>query len=363
MTSPEATTLYNAYLSRFLEHEGIDPAAFRFDESREKLGCVGVKTPVVQLFSGNASRAYYGIIVIRGEPGPSRNPPAATAPAEKPSDGFAERRTFHSSFFEVPIELLPGVFPPMEAEGRVLPFMQENAERFRDASVLDIGTGSGMIGLYAATLGARKVVVTDINETAVRNAGLNAENLGVASVVEARLEPLDDMSAYSVIGPDERFDVVISNPPYSLDLDAPGNTAETDQGDLGFSIVRGLDRHLNPKGVAVLLYPSIFYHHVMVKYARFDGFDVRDHAPLMMTPLEGAALFNTYLSGFLSRAGLEPDAFGFDQAREPHMLGCFGYKGEPEPLLPGGSSRLYAGMIVIRRGPETAGSRASPGGR
>jgi len=345
----EAEVLYNAYLSRLLEREGIDPAAFRFDASTEKLGCIGAKTPAVALFPGSSSsRSHHGAIVIRGERRPGKRGVVRKPPADPPS-GSGGRTSFSSRYFEKPIVLLPGVFPPEEAEGRVLPFMQENAGLFENAHVLDIGTGSGMIGLFAAKLGAAKVVASDIDGMALRNAKMNAESLGVGSVFETRLVPPDDMSAYSVIGPGEKFDVIISNPPYSLDLDAPGNTTETDQGDLGLSIVRGLDDHLNPGGAAVLLYPSIFYHHVMVKYARYEGFDARDHAPLMMTPLEGEALFNNYLSRLLPRVGMEPDAIRFDQLAKPAEMGCFGYRSDPEPLLPGNSERLYSSMIVIRR--------------
>jgi hypothetical protein len=124
------------------------------------------------------------------------------------------------------------------------------------------------------------------------------------------------MSAYSVIGPDESFDVIISNPPYSLDLDAGGNSAVTDRGDLGFSIIRGLDTHLKPSGAAVLLYGSIFYHEVIAKLARYEGYAVSNESPQTLTPLEVETLFNFYLSRLLRAQGLPADAFYFDRDRD-----------------------------------------------
>ena len=76
------------------------------------------------------------------------------------------------------------------------------------------------------------------------------------------------MSAYSVIGPKEAFDIIISNPPYALDFEAEGNTPAIDRGDLGFSIVRGFKDHLADGGISMLFYRTAFYHHVMIEFAR-----------------------------------------------------------------------------------------------
>ena len=146
--------------------------------------------------------------------------------------------------FEKGVLVLSGVFYPQEAIDTVLPFMQENASLFKGKSVMEIGTGTGAIAVYAATLGASKVVATDINPRALENCDRNAARMKVADVVDTRLVPKTDMSAYSVVLDDETFDIIISNPPFSLDLDATENTAVTDTGDLGLSIVQGLPKYL-----------------------------------------------------------------------------------------------------------------------
>jgi hypothetical protein len=194
---------------------------------------------------------------------------------------------------------------------------------------------------------------------ALKNAAENAKRFGVASVIETRLVPPSDMSAYSVIKPDEAFDIIISNPPYSLDLEADKNTAVTDRGDLGFSIVRGLETHLEPGGRALLYYGSLFYHQVMVKFARHEGFDVRNHSSSIVTRGEAETLFNAYLSRLLQHEKMEPDAFRFDfnadrdlgqirVLRDPKWV--------PDPLVPGNSNRWFPGWMVIQRKQPPSGA-------
>lgn len=249
------------------------------------------------------------------------------------------------------VTVLPNVFHPIEAEILVLPFMKENAALFAGKRVLEIGSGSGIVSVYAAKLGAKKVVSTDISDQAVATTKLNAKSFGFEEVVDARLVPASDVSAYSVIEPDEKFDVIISNPPYSLDLDAPANDAVTDTGDLGFSIVRGLDQHLEPGGRSILLYGSLFYHLTMVKFARYSGFEVRFHRPLGLTEWESEALFNSYLARLLKHEKVPADAFRFTNHVPGVIIGTTG-EGEAKrakPLLPGNSDRYYPGMMVIER--------------
>ena len=292
----------------------------------------------------------------------------ATVPADTGDVGTVKKDAvrFRSSYLDEEIVVLPGVFHPREAEETVLPLLHEHPEVFRDKVVLEIGTGSGIISLYAAQLGAKRVVSTDINGAAVATARRNAEALGFASRMDVRLVPPRDTSAYSVISGDETFDVIISNPPYSLDLDASRNDAVTDTGDLGFSIVRGLDDHLKPGGVVVLLYASLFYHEVMVKFARHTGFEVRRDPTPVLTPWEAATLFNAYLARLLEREDIDPQAFRFEWREEdalqlgirPRLGSAFdrlrwilvGGRGVTrEPLFPGGEPGRYPGLMVIRR--------------
>jgi len=268
----------------------------------------------------------------------------------KPPPVSPDPRKFVSGHLGATLAVHDGVFSPAEAESAVLPFMHDHPELFAGKRVLEIGTGSGIISLYAAKLGAKSVVATDINQAALDCARQNAEALGVADVLDTRLVPPTDMSAYSVAEPGETFDVVISNPPYALDLDAETNDAYVDNGDLGFSIVRGFRERLAPGGVAVLFYGSYFFHEVMVKFARYSGYDVRNHASLGLMPWAMEALFNNYLRRLLAHEKLPADAFRFRLAEDriPYALM---QKRPVGPLIDGDAGgRYYPGMMVIRRG-------------
>ncbi len=72
--------------------------------------------------------------------------------------------------------------------------------------VLDICTGSGIIGIEAARLGAREVHAFDISPAAAACATRNAERAGVR--VDVRVGSFEDAQR---AGP---YDVVLSNPPY-----------------------------------------------------------------------------------------------------------------------------------------------------
>jgi 16S rRNA G966 N2-methylase RsmD len=265
-------------------------------------------------------------------------------------------QTFKSLHFDTPIVVRKGVFLPTEAELNMLPMMQRIAPLFEGADVMEIGAGAGLVSMKAAQLGANKVVSTDILQPAIESISVNAKNLGFASIVESRQVPLDDISAYAVIGADEKFDVIIGNPPFALDLDAVANNALTDTGELGFSIINGLEKHLKPGGIAVLFYDSLFYHAAIVKYARYKGYDVVNHEPNGFYPWAAESLFNNYLQRLLVSEGLPADAFEFDWHKDSSLRTDFlrnaGLRPPElgfEPLFPPPSQQIYyAGVMVIR---------------
>jgi len=262
--------------------------------------------------------------------------------------GQASDEEFYSGSLARSIIVLKGVFAPIEAKKQVLPYMKDQSALFKGKTVLDIGTGSGIIGLYAAQLGAKKVVATDISEAAVACARLNAKKLKFDSVIEIRLVPPEDVTAFSVIEPGESFDIIISNPPYTLDLDAPANSAIIDRGDLGFSIVQGLKAHLNPGGTAILLYNTYFYHEVIAKLAEHLGYKVESFPPDYLAPWEQDILFNSYLKKTLERHKLDPQAFNFNWLQDKRRQAVDVFKLYPGLEIPKVDG-LYPGLIIIRK--------------
>jgi release factor glutamine methyltransferase len=97
----------------------------------------------------------------------------------------------------------------VEAALKILPFAEPRR-------VLDLGVGSGAILL--AVLAERPLasgVGIDLSSEALEVARINAENLGLTPRIELRVGDWHE-------GVDERFDLVLSNPPYipSDDIDA-----------------------------------------------------------------------------------------------------------------------------------------------
>jgi ribosomal protein L11 methyltransferase len=68
--------------------------------------------------------------------------------------------------------------------------------------ILDLGTGSGILSIYAAMLGASEILGLDIDPEAVPNAKENAETNNVSDIFEARtgsMEQVDKNNYYDMI--------------------------------------------------------------------------------------------------------------------------------------------------------------------
>jgi len=117
------------------------------------------------------------------------------------------------------------------------------------ASVLELCSGSGALALTAAARGAARVVAVDRSGRAVAAARLNAR-LNRLRQVEVRRGDL-----FTALHPQERFDLILANPPY-----LPAEADDDPRWDAGVDGRGVLDRivaevyaHLHPGGRLALV--------------------------------------------------------------------------------------------------------------
>lgn len=100
---------------------------------------------------------------------------------------------------------IDGVYPPQH-DSMLLIDALDRADLAVGSKVLDLCTGSGVVAIAAATMGASSVTAFDICPHAVRCSRGNAVNAGVVvDVLEGSLSSAMDHAP---------FDLIVSNPPY-----------------------------------------------------------------------------------------------------------------------------------------------------
>ncbi len=116
---------------------------------------------------------------------------------------FSKPRKYR--FKEIKAIVLPGVFFPHFTISTKLLLQFLETKNLENQSFLELGCGTGIISVLAAKKNAR-VISSDINPTAIKNAKLNATKNGV--------EITTYLSDLFVDLPQQQFDFIIINPPY-----------------------------------------------------------------------------------------------------------------------------------------------------
>ncbi len=151
--------------------------------------------------------------------------------------------------------VLPEVYEPSDDTF----LLADNLVIKRSSKVLDVGAGCGILSILAAK-NASKVVATDLNPHAVECIKINVKLNDVARKVEVRCGDL-----FEAVKPDEKFDVIIFNPPY-----LPTSKGEAERGWLekawaggptGREVIdkflREVPRYLNGGGKVLLVQSTL----------------------------------------------------------------------------------------------------------
>ncbi len=155
--------------------------------------------------------------------------------------------------------------------------------------LLDLGTGTGCIAVaLVANLPSASAVATDLSADALATARVNAARHGVAGRIDFRYGDW-----FSPLGPFERFDVIVSNPPYvphaeiaGLDLDVRAHDPHLalDGGPDGIDPYRVMARaaqdHLQPGGALIVEHGSGQSQTLMALLARHGFVAPSRHADL-----------------------------------------------------------------------------------
>lgn len=130
--------------------------------------------------------------------------------------------------------------PRPETEGlveAVLETLAAERERWPAPRVLDLGTGSGAIALALAhEWPAAAVTAADVSADALAVARANADACGLAARVA-----FAEGAWFGAVPPDERFEVIVSNPPYIAESEAVALPADVRDWEPHLALFSGAD--------------------------------------------------------------------------------------------------------------------------
>jgi len=187
---------------------------------------------------------------------------AAPADAANAMRALVERRlsgepiqyiTGEAEFYRLPIVVNRDVLIPRPETELLVEKFVELASTFRRPRVLDVGTGSGAIAIAIRHEWPDAIVTaTEISESALELARRNAERLGFANRI--RFLQGDLLAPVA----DERFEIIVSNPPYVSERDRNSLSVEVREFEPAQALFAGEDglavyRRLIPAAFAALV--------------------------------------------------------------------------------------------------------------
>jgi release factor glutamine methyltransferase len=160
-------------------------------------------------------------------------------------------------FYLLPFEVTPAVLIPRPATEALVLAALERLKPLAAPRVLDVGTGSGCIGVSIAKQhAAATIIATDRSRDALAVARRNAERHTVANRVT-----FVESDLFAGLTPGPPFDLILSNPPYVRTSDLAGLASDVrdheprealDGGPDGFALIDRLledaPAHLAPGG-------------------------------------------------------------------------------------------------------------------
>jgi release factor glutamine methyltransferase len=142
--------------------------------------------------------------------------------------------TGETEFYGLPFRVTPDVLIPRPETEHLVEKVIELAARFQQPRIVDVGTGSGAIAVALAhKLPQASITAIDLSSSALAIAGENAK------LNEVDLRFLEGDLLSPVAG--ERFEIVVSNPPYVPETDRAALSVEVREYEPALALFAGDD--------------------------------------------------------------------------------------------------------------------------
>ena len=223
-----------------------------FSEVMQKLTAAGVESPrletrlLIATAAGIEPAQVFSDIVLNDAQISEVRAMTAARTAHKPLDKILGRRGFYKAEFAVNEDVLS---PRPDTEILVEKALQYLPQAARN--VLDLGTGSGCI-IESILLEKKDLcgVAVDVSAAALNTARQNAENLGIGA--RLRFVRADWFAADFAAKIGQKFDVIVSNPPYIPSADIATLAPEVKNYDPMQALDGGADGYASYRRIAEL---------------------------------------------------------------------------------------------------------------
>lgn len=139
-------------------------------------------------------------------------------------------------------------------------------------TVLDLCTGSGVIAIFSAIKGAKKVIALDINPLAVECTNENARRHNVEKIVDARVSNM-----FAALKDGEKFEVITMNPPFTPHIasDFSEKTVWDDDLEVHKKFFENIKKYLKKNGRIYICHAKFGAIEEMKKMATEEGFSIK----------------------------------------------------------------------------------------
>ena len=225
---------------------------------------------------------------------------------------------------------LPGCYP-VQADTWLLADTLGGLNLAAGARVLDLCTGTGALAVAAGLGGAVEVTAVDISRRSAANAWINSRWHGVPTrVVRGDL--------FGALSPHERFDVVVSNPPYVPAPTArPSRHRQSRAWDAGRDGRLLLDRicaeafdWLHPGGTLLMVHSAVSGEARSLERLQESGFtaDIVGRCPVPFGPVMRARAEMMVADGLLAEGQVEEELVVIRATRATADVGVRGMQEE-----------------------------------